>query len=167
LCVALFCGSWEGSTSREVERGSEAGDLVDCKFFCSIWRCPLLVASDLGRGFAISDSLSPGQEEKWPRRIARRKVDVDELKAQPCRKAVSSLFVWRLRIMLFARCYCFVQVKGLVSDLGASGMFQSPLVVFLLPFIMIFPSLIMSTWYLEKRVTQSSSQSWPIEMRNP
>ena len=99
--------------------------------------------------------------------MARRKVEVDGLKAQPCRKAASSLFVCLLRIMLFARCCCFVQVEGVVPDLGASGMFQRPLVVFLFPFIMICPSLIMSTWYLEKRVTQSSSQSWPIEMRDP
>jgi hypothetical protein len=69
--------------------------------------------------------------------------------------------------MLLARCYCFMQVEGLVADLGASGMFQSPLVVFLFPFMMIFPSLMMSAWYLEKRATQSSSQSWPIEMRDP
>ena len=64
LFVALFCGSWEGSTLRDVEKDSEVGDLVDCKFFCSIRRCPLLVASDFGRCFEISDSLSPGQEEK-------------------------------------------------------------------------------------------------------
>jgi hypothetical protein len=91
--------------------------------------------------------------------MTRRKVDVDGLKAQPCRKAASSLFVCLLRIMLLARCCCFVQVEGLVADLGASGMFQSPLVVFLFPFMTIFPSLMMSTWYLEKRATRSSSQS--------
>jgi hypothetical protein len=124
LSVALFCGSCGGSTSRDVDRGSEAGDLVDCKFFCSIRRCPLLVAPDIERCFAISDSLSPGQEEKWPRRMVQRKVDVDGLKAQPCRKAVSSLFFYLLRIMLFARCCCFVQVEGLVADLGASGIFK-------------------------------------------
>jgi hypothetical protein len=63
LFVALFCGSWGGSTSRDVDRGSKAGNLVDCKFFCSIGRCPLLVASDLGRCFVMRDLLSPGQEE--------------------------------------------------------------------------------------------------------
>ncbi len=66
---------------KDVERGSEGGDLVDCKFFCSIRRCPLLVASDFGRCFSISDSLSPGQEEKWPRRMATRNVEMDGLKA--------------------------------------------------------------------------------------
>jgi hypothetical protein len=85
--------------------------------------------------------------------MARRKVEVDGLKAQPCRKAASSLFVCLLRIMLFARCCCFVQVEKVVPDLGASGMFQRPLVVFLFPFIMICPSLMMWTWYLEKRAT--------------
>jgi hypothetical protein len=145
LFVALFCGSWEGSTSRDVDSGSEVGDLVDCKFFCSIRRCPLLVASDFGRCFAISDLLNPGQEEKWPRRMAQRKVDVDGLKAQPCRKAASLLFVCLLQIMLCARCCCFVQAEGRVSDLEASGMFQSLLVVFLFPFILIISSLIMLT----------------------
>jgi hypothetical protein len=83
-----------------------------------------------------------------------KEVDVDGLKeAQPCRKAASSLFVCLLQIMLLVRCCCFVQVQELVADFGASGMFQSPLVVFLFPFMMIFPSLIMSTWYLEKRAT--------------
>jgi hypothetical protein len=38
LCVALFCGSWDGSTSREVERGSGARNVVDCKFLCSMRR---------------------------------------------------------------------------------------------------------------------------------
>ena len=88
------------------------------------------------------------------------------LKAQPCKKAVSSLFVCLLRIMLFAKC-CLVELEGLVVDLGTSGMFQSPLVVFRVPLIMICPSLMMSTWYLVKRAMQLSSQSWPIEMRDP
>jgi hypothetical protein len=91
LCVALFCGSWDGSTSRDVERGSGAYNLVDCKFLCSMRRCPLLVAVDFLRCCVIRDSLSPGQEEKWPRRMARRNVEMDGLKAQPCNEAVSSL----------------------------------------------------------------------------
>jgi hypothetical protein len=166
LCVALFCGSWDGATSRDVERGSGACNLVDFRFLCSIRRCPLLVAVDFWRCFVIRDSLSPGQEEKWPRRMAQRNVEMDGLKAQPCKKAVSSLFVCLLWIMLFARS-CFMELEGLVLDLGASGMFQSLLVVFRFLLIMICPSLMMSTWYLEKRETQLSSQSWPIEMRDP
>ncbi len=129
-------------------------------------RFPLQVASDFGRCLAISVLLRLGQEEKWPRRMARRNVEMDGLKAQPCKKAESLLFDCLLRIMLFARC-CFVELGGLVLDLGASRMFQSPLVVFLFPLIMTFPFLMMSTWYLEKRATQPSSQSWPIEMRDP
>jgi hypothetical protein len=140
--------------------------LVDCRFLCSMRRCPLLVAVDFCRCFVIRDSLRPGQEEKWPRCMARRNVEMEGLKAQPCKKAASSLFVCLLRIMLFARC-CLVELEGLVVDLGASGMFQSPLVVFRVPLIMICPSLMMSTWYLVKRAMQSSSQSWPIEMRDP
>jgi hypothetical protein len=58
----------------------------------------------------IRDSLSPGQEEKWPRRMAQRNVEMDGLKAQPCKKAASSLFICLLRIMLFARC-CFVELE--------------------------------------------------------
>ncbi len=114
----------------------------------------------------IRDLLSPSQEEKWLRCMARRNVEMDGLKAQPCKKAASSLFVCLLQIMLLARC-CFVELEGLVLDLGASGMFQSPFVVFRFPLIMICPSLMMSTWYLEKRATQLPSQSWPIEMRDP
>jgi hypothetical protein len=33
--------------------------------------------------------------------------------------------------------------------------------------MMIFPSLMISKWYLEKRATQLSSQSWTIEMKDP
>jgi hypothetical protein len=85
----------------------------------------------LWKMFSIRDSLRPGQEEKWPRHIAGRKVKVEGLKAQPCSKAASSLFVCLLWIMLLAKCRGVVQVEGHVLNLGASGMFQSLLVGFL------------------------------------
>ncbi len=86
--------------SREVASGRATGDFVNWRFCCCIRRWPLLVASDLGRCFLMSDSLRPGHEEKWPRRIARRKVEGDGLKAQPCKNAASSPLVLLVRIML-------------------------------------------------------------------
>jgi len=50
---------------------------------------------------------------------------------------------------------------------GASGMFHRPLLGFRLPRMMTCPSLMILTSYLLKRATQSSSQSWPMEMREP
>ena len=54
LFVVWFCGSWEGLTSRDVERGSKAGDLVDCKFFCSIQSVIGLWKMFFNQGFAES-----------------------------------------------------------------------------------------------------------------
>jgi hypothetical protein len=99
LCVTLFCDSLDGLTSRDVERGSGACNVVDCKFLCSMRRCPLLVAVDFLRCLVIRDSLSPGQEEKWPRRMAQRNVEMDGLKAQPCKKARFSFVYCRSRCL--------------------------------------------------------------------
>jgi hypothetical protein len=61
----LFC-SWEGQTSREVTRGRrvEVMGFVDWRFFCSMRRCPLLVASDFGRCLVTNEAVRPGQESK-------------------------------------------------------------------------------------------------------
>ena len=53
--MVTFRGSWGGLTSRDTDKGS-AGlvGLVDCMFFCSILRLPLIVAVFLERFLDMS-----------------------------------------------------------------------------------------------------------------
>ena len=51
--------------------------------------------------------------------------------------------------------------------LDAIGIFQRPFVRFLCYKIIRFLSLMIFTWYLVKMAIQSSSQSFPMEMREP
>ena len=53
---------------------------VDCMFFLFWSRCPIAVASDLGRCFRMLDVVSMGQVAKLPWAIAFSSVDVDGLK---------------------------------------------------------------------------------------
>ena len=52
-------------------------------------------------------------------------------------------------------------------DLGARGILHRPLEGLRWPPMMIFPSFTISTWYLVNIATQSSSQSYPTEIRDP
>ncbi len=76
--------------------------LVDWRFFSSMRRCLLLMASNFGRCLVTYEGVRPGQESKWPRWMARRKVEGSELKAQACRKTARSCFVERCRMVPFA-----------------------------------------------------------------
>jgi hypothetical protein len=139
-------GSWEGLQSRDVERGSaEVIFLVDWRFFCHIWRWPLLVASDLAKGLVMRDEVRPGQELKWPRCTARRKVEGRGLKAHAWRNAARSCLVWRFRIAPLAKRRGsgggMLSCGGEEVLFGARGIFQRPLVVFRLPTIITCPFL--------------------------
>ena len=57
-------GSWEGMISSDVARGRSVVILVDCMFFCSMHRWPLLVASDLGRCLVTRVVVRLGHELK-------------------------------------------------------------------------------------------------------
>ncbi len=78
-----------------------------------------------------------------------------------------------LLIVLFA--WCTEGIVGMrdgllfhgVEDFGASGMFHRPFLVLRVPCMMIWPFLRMLRLYLLKMATQSSSQSCPMEMREP
>ena len=50
------------------------------------------MARDFGRYFVMRESVRPGQGEKWPCLMTKRKVDGRGMKAHPWRKAASSLF---------------------------------------------------------------------------
>lgn len=144
--------------------------LVDCRFFCSMRRWPLLVARDLGRCLVMRDAVSPGQELKWPRRMARRKVEGRGLKAHACRNAASACLVTPFWMAPLAEwrgvgsVWCSVGGKG---AFGARGTVHRPLVSFRSPVMMTWPFLKIFTLYFVKRATQSSSHSWPMEMRLP
>ena len=70
--------------------------------FCMLgW--PLLLARDFGKYFVMRDSVRPGQDEKWPRLMTRRKVDGRGLKAHQWSKTASSPFVFACMIALLAR----------------------------------------------------------------
>ena len=62
----------------------------------------MLVARDFWRYFVTRVVLRPGQDWKWPRWVARRKVEGEGLKAQACKKFASSCFVVLLRSVLLA-----------------------------------------------------------------
>ena len=80
--VRGLLGSWVGMMSSEVARSRLGVNLVDWRFCCSMRRCPLLVASDFCKCLVMRLVVSPGQESKWPRWMARRKVEYCGLKAQ-------------------------------------------------------------------------------------
>ena len=99
----------------ESERGSSMV-LVDWMFFCCPQRCPLLVVSDFGRCFLMRDVVSPGQDDKCPRFMARRNVDGMGMYAAPWRKAArSDLLCWHENALA-------ATWKGL----GVNGIFQRP-----------------------------------------
>ena len=128
----------------------------------------------------------PGQEVKWPRSMARMKVETVGQKTFPWRKAANSALVEEERralealdvdlegavdnnLVLAPRAHagCWTSCGGVGEHFGARGIDQRPLVVSLVPVMMTVPSLIIWTSYLEKRAMQSSSQSLPMEMREP
>ena len=57
-------GSWEGMISSDMARSRSVVTLVDCMFFCSMHRWPLLVASDLGRCLVTRVVVRLGHELK-------------------------------------------------------------------------------------------------------
>ena len=103
LFVSAFRGSWAGWTSRYVVRGTEVWIFVEFKLRCCMCRWPLLVARDFGEYFLMRESVRPGQEEKWPCLMSQRKVDGRRLKANPWRKAASSLFFFACLMAPLAR----------------------------------------------------------------
>ena len=80
----------------------------------------------------MSSSVSPGQEVKWPRLIARTRVETTGLKSVPWRKQARSALVVLERIALEAMdgvedgALVTMDVSG---DLGAKGLFQRPLLL--------------------------------------
>jgi hypothetical protein len=60
-------GSWEGMISSDMARSRSVVTLVDCMFFCSMRRWPLLVASDLGIFLVMTVVVRPGHDLKRPR----------------------------------------------------------------------------------------------------
>ena len=111
----------------------------------------------------------PGQVVKWPCLIARIKVETTGLKTVPWRKAARSDLVALDRMALVAVDGALegaLVVMEVVVVFGAKGMCQRPLGI-RLPLMMIFPFLMMCKWYFENRAAQLSSQSFPIDMRDP
>jgi hypothetical protein len=62
--VCGLFGSWEGMISSDVARSRSVVILVDCIFFCSTRRWPLLVAGDLGRCLVMRVVVRPGHNLK-------------------------------------------------------------------------------------------------------
>ena len=131
----------------------------------------------------------PGQERKWPRLMAWMRVDTTGLNIVACRKAASSALVeedlmaldteagFRERgagtgfeagagtILVLAPRTCAGTLGG--THLGARGMDHSPLAGLVRPVIIIRPSFTILTLNFVKIAIQSSSHSWPMEMREP
>ena len=83
----LFCGS---------------GSLVERRFFLSWSKWPLTVASTFGRCLEIKLVVRPGQEVKWLRLIALRKVLETGLKHAPLKYCANSFLVLLTLMMQFA-----------------------------------------------------------------
>lgn len=83
--VVALKSSWAGEMSSDVASGMGGASghvfFVYCMLFCCMRRWPKLVAMDLGRYLEMSSVVRPGQLSKWPREMARRKVDGTGLKA--------------------------------------------------------------------------------------
>ena len=87
--VSAFIGSWAGWTSICVVRGTQVWSFVQFKLRCCMHRCTFLVARDFGKYFVMKYSVRPGKDYKWPRLMARIKLDGRGLKAHPWRKLAS------------------------------------------------------------------------------
>lgn len=97
---------------------------------------------DLGRCFVTNVDVKLGQVRKWPRRMARRRVEICGLRALAWRYLARSCFVLARRMRLFACCDCGslgCTASGWVG--GGMGMCHSPLELFLLPVMMAVPFL--------------------------
>ena len=58
----LLLASCDGLTSSDVPSGKYLAILVDWMFFCSLRKCPLLVARDLNKCFVMRAGVSPGHD---------------------------------------------------------------------------------------------------------
>ena len=87
------------------------------------------MATEGERCFKTRCAVSPGQEVKWPRLIARTRVEMTGLKRVPWRNAARSALMVFERMALEARDGvgdgALVTMEGR-EDLGAKGMFQRP-----------------------------------------
>jgi hypothetical protein len=140
--------------------------------------------------------LRPGQDLKWPREIAWRRVGTIGLKRTPCMKAARSDFVAAQRIALAAvsggglgglgvfvlrprlseglpsapiagHSGTDVRLGARDEHLGGRGIDQRRVLGLRRPLMMMVPSLMIWTWYLENKAMHSSSQSFPMERREP
>ena len=146
LWVVGFPGSGVGATSREAVIGkSVMSVLVELSPCCCSRRCPLLVAKDFGRNLVISVVVRPGKVVRWPRFMARRRVETAGLNKVPWRNAARSLLDVEASMVLQARLVLGGALGGARAVLGGSGMFQRPLVLLRGPLMMSDPSLMMCT----------------------
>ena len=114
----------------------------------------------------INSSVKPGQEVKCPRLMALISVETTGHPTILWRKEAKSALVAEDQMALLAM---FVGCGGPadVIFLNGNGIFQSPLSGLRVPVRMIDPFFTILTRCLSKRAVQSSSQSFPIEMRDP
>jgi hypothetical protein len=105
----------------------------------------LLVGSNFGRCLVTNEAVRPGQESKWPRWMAPRKVEGSGLKAQACRKAARSCFVERCRMAPFAAWRRGLGDAGTRGGdnaaFGARGIVHSPFAGSRWPTMMTWPFL--------------------------
>ena len=73
MFVSAFRGFWAGWTSIDMVRGTEVWSFVEFKLRFCMRRCTLLVPREFGKYFVMRDSVRPGQDEKYPRLMSRRK----------------------------------------------------------------------------------------------
>ena len=182
--------SWLGEKSSESLMDNN-GTVVFVERMCCCCprKCPLAVATDLGRCLRTRSVVRPGQEIKCPRLIARTRDDTTGLNNVAWRNAARAALVDADLMALETEAGCLGRGAGtgfeagagsiLVlaprtragirggTHLGARGMDHRPLIGLRRPVIIILPSFTILTLNFVKTAIQSSSHSWPMEMRDP
>ena len=108
--------------------------------------------------------MKPGQDVKCPRLMALISVETTGHPTIPWRKDANSALVAEDRMALLA---ILGGSGSVVGCLVGNGIFQRPLLGLRVPVRMVDPFLTILTLCLSKRAVQLSSQSFPIEMRDP
>ena len=144
---------------------------------------------DFGRCQRMRSVVRPGHERKWPRLMARMSVETTGLNRVACTNAARSALVEAVLMALETDAGDLERGAGTGVEagasiflvlaprtragvhfgelLGAKGIVHRPLVGLRRPVIIILPSFTILTLNLEKIAIQLSSQSGPMEIKEP
>ena len=111
--------------------------------------------------------VKPGKVVRCPCLMALWRVDRAGLNMVPWRNAARSALEVEESMVLQAKLVLGLEFCRARVVFGARGIFQSPLVLFRGPLMMMVPSLMIWTLCLVRMAAQSLSHNCPMEMREP